>query len=559
MSTNQDVANMLIKIANIKKANNDNRFSIGAYLKAATLVSNLSVPVTDLDLENTKGIGPKISSHIVEFLNSGKVKFIEDNQYLLESEPSQNIQDLLRIEGIGEKTAILIYQELKISTVEELKKVIDDGSISKIFKEKTIEKIKKGIEYLETTKGRIRLDQGIELASRIYTYLKPFVDRIEFCGSLRRTKETVGDVDFAVIAKVGVDVLQKFREMPIIDKVIDAGGEKKSSVWVEGVRIDCYVFTDDLFESGIMHLTGSDEHNKRLREMVISKGWILSQYGLYNRGEDNKRIGQRLDDGTEKGIYNLLGLQWIPPEHREGNIEIKKYAIGNEVPLLEEEDIKFDFHVHSTWSDGVSSIRENVLQAIKEGLSGIAICDHSQSLKIAKGLSIDRLKEKIKEVELLRKEFPKFKIFMGSEVDIKSDGTLDYPDEILDKLDVVVASIHTSTKKDVTDIYKIAIETGKVDIIGHITGRMINDRPGLDLNIEQVLKACATNNVAIELNCQPNRLDANDVILKRCKQLGIKIALGSDAHEKNQISYVKTFGLWIGRRAWLTKDDLFYV
>jgi len=550
---NQSVAKALSEIAAIKKALGDNKFAVGAYYKAATFVANLAAPIAEVDLENTKGIGEKISRSIKELLSTGKIQFIVDNQRYLQAD--QKVEELQRVEGIGEKTALVIYHKLGISTLEQLKKAVADGSISAAFKDKTVEKIKRGIEYLETTKGRIRLDEGMALAFKIYQYMKPFVKRIEFCGSLRRSKETVGDVDFAIVAQNGVDALRKFEQMPIVTKIIDSG-DKKSSVWVNGVRVDCYVFTDDLFESGIMHLTGSDEHNKRLREIAISKGWILSQYGIYNRGSDNKRTGDRLDDGTETGIYKLLGLEWIPPEHREGNIEIVKYALGNLVPLLQSSDIESDYHVHSTWSDGTNSVRENVEFAIANGFKRIAICDHSQSLKIAKGLSVERLQEKIAEIKQLRKEFPNIKILIGTEVDIKGDGSLDYPDEVLQQLDIVVAAIHTNTKKDVTEIYQTAIRSGKVHVIAHITGRMINERPGLEMNVEEVLKTCAQYNVAIELNCQPNRLDANDAILKRCKALGVKISLGSDAHEKNQIKYVKSFGLWISKRAWLTKDDL---
>jgi DNA polymerase (family 10) len=551
---NQIIANALEDVAKIKKALGANQFSIGAYKKAAIFVANLQVPVKDIDFENTKGIGPKIAENIKEFLSTGKIQFIEDNLTHLQSD--QKIEELLRVEGIGEKTALQIYQKLNISTIDQLKKSLEDGTLSTVFKEKSIEKIKRGLEYLETTKGRIRLDQAIEIALKIYNYMKPFVDRIEFCGSFRRSKETVGDIDFAIIAKDNGDVLTVFENMPGIDKVIDSG-DKKTSVWMGGVRIDCYLFTKDIFESGILHLTGSDEHNKQMRIYAIAKGWILSQYGLYKRDEEDKRTGDRLDDGTEKDIYRLLGFEWIPPEHREGNIEFEAYRLGQTVKIVEAADITSDYHIHSTWSDGKSSIRENIEFAISKGLKTIAICDHSQSLKIAGGLSIERLKEKIQEIKLLRPLYPQINILAGSEVDITSDGVLDYPYEILDELDIVIAAIHSSVKKDVTEIYKNAIRSGKVDIIAHITGRLINNRPGHEMDVEEVLKECVKHNVAVELNCQPCRLDANEFILKSCKRLGVKVSFGSDAHEKNQISFVKSFGVWIARRAWLTKENIY--
>lgn len=383
----------------------------------------------------------------------------------------------------------------------------------------------------------------------------PYVLRIDVGGSFRRSAETVGDIDIAIIAK-NANSLKKFEQMPIVDSVIDSG-EKKSSVWIKGVRVDCYAFSEENFESGLMHLTGSADHNKRLREIAISKGLILSQYGLYKR-DGNERTGDRLDNGTEKDIYRLLGLHWVPPEHRSGQDEIQRYKLDQEIVIsLNKSNIVSDHHIHSTWSDGKSSIEEIIQFAINQGLEEIAITDHSQSLKIAKGLSINDLLKRNKEIDILRIKYPMIKILKGSEVDIKSDGSLDYPDEILDQLDFVIASIHTNTQKDVTETYVKAIQTGKIHTIGHIIGRIINEREGHLVNVETVLQACKQSNVAIELNCQPNRLDANEMILKRCKSLGVKISLGSDAHEKNQILYVKTFGLWMAKRSWLTVDNIF--
>jgi len=552
MQNNKAVADILNDISKIKQSKGDNKFSIGAYRKAAMFVSNLSSPIEDLDLDNTKGIGPKIANHIKEFLQTQKVQFIEDNRDCLA--PTVRISQLTKIEGIGDKTALKIEQELNITTVEDLKKAVDDGRLAQIFKEKTIENIKKGIEYVEKTRGRIRLDQGIEMAMKIYHYMKPFVENIEFCGSIRRSRETVGDIDVA-ITSTNSEVLRKFETMPIVDKIIDSG-DKKSSIWIDGVRVDCYVFKKEFFESGVMHLTGCAGHNERLRAIAKSKGMILSQYGLYRRGPNDERTDERIDDGTEKGIYKALGFEWIPPEHREDHEEYTKYQLGKVVPLLTKNDIEYDMHIHSVYSDGTSTIEDNIKFAIEKGLKGIAICDHSQGLKIAKGLLPETLQKKNKEIDELRIKYPNIRIFKGAEVDIKSDGTLDYPYEVLDTLDFVVAAIHTHTKKDVTEAYKKVIQSGKVNTIAHITGRYIHEREGHVFNLEEVLQECKKYNVAIELNCQPKRLDANEQILKRCKSLGIKITFASDAHEKGQIVYTKSFGFWIAKRAWLTKDDL---
>lgn len=551
---NQVVANMLLDIANIKSAKGANKFSVGSYRKAAKFITHLTQPITELDYQNQKGIGPKIAASIEEFLSTGKVQWIEDNKDHLQA--NTKIEELVKVEGIGEKTALKIHEALGITTIVELKAVIEDGSISQVMKPKSIEKVVKGLEYLEKTKGRLRLDTALILAMQIHECIKPHCKRIEVCGSIRRSKETVGDVDFAIIPKVDASTtLRAFEAMPMVDKVIDSG-DKKSSVWINGVRCDAYVWDEDVFESGMMHLTGSDEHNKYLRILAIRKGWMLSQYGIYRRGEDDKRTGDRLDDGTEKGIYKMLGLEFVPPEHREGPQEIDRYVLGSVVPIIKESDITQDLHAHSTWSDGSSSIEDMVAAAKALGLKAIAICDHSQSLKIAKGLTPDRLRERNKLIDELRKSCCDFSILKGSEVEIRSDGTLDYPDDILDELDVVVAARHNQID-DATEAYVKAIQSGKVNIIAHITNRIIGKRAGHNLNIERVLKECALHNVAIELNCQPDRLDADSYVLQRCKTLGVKISFASDAHHKGAINYVKTFGLWIGRRGWISKDDIY--
>lgn len=550
---NQQIANVLYDIAKVKEKNGDNRFSVGAYRKAAHQIVNSPIPIDQLDYKNLKGIGEKIAKHIEEFLTTGKVQFIEDNISKLNS--SQKIDELLRIEGIGEKKALKLYEELQITTIEELKKSIESGDILKVFKEKTVESIKKGIEYLDTTRGRIRLDEGINLAIQIYSYMRPYVNRIDACGSIRRSKITVGDIDIAVTAKNSpAEVFEKFQTMPIITKVIDSG-DKKVSVWISGVRCDCYVFGEDHYEAGLQHLTGSADHNAKLRAVAKAKGYKLSQYGLVKVKEDESE--ERIDNGEEKDIYNKLGFEWIPPEFREGTTEFEIYRTGNLLPVLvNEKDIVADFHIHSNYSDGSNSIEDIVRYSIEKGLKKIAITDHSQSLKIANGLSIERLQQQWAEIDELRKKYPQITILKGSEVDIKSDDSLDYPDEVLKQFDVVIASIHTHTTQDVTEKYLNVIKSGKAHILGHLTGRMINERPGYKLNVEAILQACKQYNVAVEFNCQPMRLDVDDVIMKRCKQLGVKIAIGSDAHAKEQIVYAKTFGVWITKRAMLSKDDL---
>jgi len=546
---NKNVANVLTDIAKIKKAKKDNRFSIGAYNKAAHFVIHSPQPIDQIDYHNVKGIGTKIAAHIDEFISTGKIQFREDNIDLLDA--SSKIDDLLRIEGVGEKTALHIYNTLKISTVDELKEAIDNGKINEVLKEKSIANILKGIDYIDKTRGRIRLDEGLDIAVKIYSYMKPYAKRIEAGGSIRRSTITVGDVDIAIVPLNNAkEVLEKFSQMPIVDDIIDIG-DKKTSVWINGTRSDCYVFEEDNFEAGMQHLTGSATHNQKIRAIAKSKGLMLSQYGL-------KKGDKRIDNGTEEDIYHKLGFEFIPPEHRDGTTEFVDYKKGNQVPeLLTEADVTADYHIHSRWSDGKHSIEDIVQFAIMQKFKTIAITDHSQSLKIAKGLTIEKLRERNQEIDRLQKKYPQIKILKGAEVDIKADGSLDYPDEILDELDIVLAAIHTKTSGDVTDRYLQVIQSGKINIVSHLIGRIINERKGHTLNIERILQACKDNNVALEFNCQPNRLDIDDSIMSRCKEHGIKVAIGSDAHSKEQLVYAKSFGVWISKRAKLTKENLY--
>jgi DNA polymerase (family 10) len=379
--------------------------------------------------------------------------------------------------------------------------------------------------------------------------LKKYTEKIEPAGSLRRMKETIGDIDILASGRNNIEIIEKFTTLPMIKEIL-AKGDTKASVIVKtnNLQVDLRVVDNSCFGAALQYFTGSKAHNIKLRTLAKEKGLKISEYGIF-KGE------RKIAGKTEEEIYKTLGLVWIPPELREDRGEIEA-ALENKLPILvKEEDIKGDLHVHSKYSDGVETIEEIAIAGKNLGYEYIGISDHSKTSKIAGGLDEESLKKRNEEIDRINAKIKGIRILKGMEVDILGDGSLDYSDKILEELDFVIAAIHQGFKKNVTERIKKAIENPYVDIIAHPTGRLLSGREGYEIDIEEVIEYASKFNVVLEINCYPDRLDLNDIHILKAKKKNIKFSLGTDSHNIGMLKYIR-FGIGIAKRGWLTKEEI---
>jgi DNA polymerase (family 10) len=552
---NQEIGQIFRDIAKILEIKGENVFRIRAYERAAENIENLTENIENFikeeRLTEIPGIGKDLSERIKEYLRTGKIKAYEE----LKKSVPEGLLDLLKIPSVGPKTAKLLYERLKIKNIPDLEKAIKNNKLEGIFgiKEKTIENISKGIEIIKRGRERMHLGMAIQLADEFINDLKklPQVKKISPAGSLRRQKETVRDIDILVVSDKPQKVMEAFVALPLVREVL-AKGETKSSVrTADDVQLDCRVVEANSFGAALLYFTGSKNFNIKLRQMAIKKGLKINEYGVFKK--------DRLVAGaTEEEIFKLLGMTYVEPELREDTGEIE-LAQQNKLPhLIELKDIKGDLHVHSNWSDGGNSISEMAGAARKLGYSYIAITDHSQSLGVARGLSVADLKKKKIEIQKLNKTLKNFRILYGTEVDIGSNGQIDYKDGVLREFDLVVAAIHTGFKQSREQLTKRLIracENRYVHIIAHLTGRLWGTRDAYDIDWDKVFKAAKDSNTHLEINAFPNRLDLNDLNSRRAKEMGIKLAIGTDAHAINQLRTMR-LGIAVARRGWLSRGDV---
>ncbi|MEO0094618.1 MAG: DNA polymerase/3'-5' exonuclease PolX [candidate division WOR-3 bacterium] len=552
MKKNREIAAIFNQIADALEYKGENVFKVVAYRKAARVLEEMTEDVEELlksgRLKTLPGIGKGMVEKIAEYLKTGKMqKYIEATKGI----PS-SLLELLNIQNLGPKTLALANKHLGVKDLRDLKRVIEDGSLAKLpqMGEKKVENIKKGIELYERSHERLSIAIAESVASNVVEYLKKNapVLQISPAGSLRRWKETIGDIDILVTGKDHKKIVDVFTKYPEAEQVISAG-ETKSSILVQGgIQVDIRIVDKKSYGAALQYFTGSKAHNVKLRSIAVSKKWKLNEYGLFE--------GTRAIAGEdEESVYKKLGLQWIPPELREDRGEVE-LAFQNKLPkLVEISDIKGDLQMHSNYSDSSATIEQLAIYAQQMGYEYILITDHSRSAKYAHGLEIERLYKQWEEIDTLNKKFKNFRILKGIEVDILPNGKLDYPDKILKELDMVVASIHQGFSKNVTERICSAMENPYIDIIGHPTGRLISKREGYTVDIEKVIKKAAETKTILECNAYPDRLDLNDVNLKRCKDLGVKVSIGTDAHSVEELKWMK-FGVATCRRGWLEKDDV---
>lgn len=556
---NQEIAQIFYNIADILEMKNV-QWKPAAYRKAARALESLSEPVEDVfkeggikALEDIPGIGERLAEKIIQYIKTGKIKEYEKLKKTL----PKGLIDMMNVQGIGPKKAQKLYKELHIKSVKDLEEAAKKHRIQKLetFKEKTEENILKGIEIFKQKKGRMLLGLALPQAREIISQLKKVkgVQQVEAAGSLRRMKETIGDIDILVTSKDHEAVMDAFTKMPSVKRIL-AKGETKSSVWLKtGLQVDVRVLDPSSFGSALQYFTGNKDHNIKLRAIAIKKGLKLSEYGLFTK-KGNKKVAGK----TEEEVYKKLGLPYIEPELRESMGEIDA-AKQKKLPyLVTLKDIKGDLHIHTNYSDGVNTVKEVAEACRKLGYDYMCVADHSKSTTIAHGLSEKQVDKQIDEIKKLNKKLRGIKVLTGTEVDILEDGSLDFPDKILKKLDVVTASVHRKfkmSKKQMTERIIKAMSNDNVDIIGHPTGRLIGKREGYDLDFDKLFKAAKDTKTVLEINSQPDRLDLNGYLVKEAVSKGVKLAVVTDAHSLVQLNFME-LGVAMARRGWCEKKDV---
>ena len=557
----KEVAEIFREIARILEIKDANPFRVRAYARAAQNIEGLGDSLVKMAQDNTltsiAGVGQDLAAKIKELVLTGELKYYEQ----LKKDTPGGLLDMLNISGLGPKTIKLIYSKLGIDSLEELAKAAARGDLSQLegIKEKTEKNILRGIEIFKEGQRETDLWSALEAAESIVSQLKRLkeVDSIEAAGSLRRRKARVGDIDILAVSNKPEAVMDKFIGLDSVTEVL-AKGHTKSSVVIDEpkIQVDLRVVDEKSYGAALVYFTGSKEFNIRLRQLAAREGYTINEYGAFlsNKKKDKKPLAGR----TEESVFSLVGLDYIEPELREGRGEIEA-ALKHELPkLIEKKDIKGDLHVHSDYSDGKNNIEEIVYAAKEQGYEYIGIADHSQSLKIAGGLSSSELAKKIEAVRRLSSKTKGIKVLCGTEVDILSDGSLDYPDSLLKELDFVIAAIHSGfkqPKKKQTQRLVAACKNKYTNIIAHPTGVLKGMRDAYELDFQELFKAATDYGIALEINCHPRRMDLDDLRVMRARALGIKLFIGTDSHHISQLAYMG-LGLSIARRGWLRKNDV---
>ena len=549
---NTDIAKVFQDIADLLELEGENVFKIRAYQRAAHAIEHLPREIEQLlkeggSLRDIPGVGEAIAKKTTELVTTGHLGYYEE----LKAEFPPGISTLLDIRGIGPKTALRLVTELGISSVEDLETAILNGRVAALPRmgDKLAQNILHHIQALRRKEQRIPLGLAVLTVDEILPVLsrETGVRNLTPAGSLRRFRETVGDIDIMGTADDTEKVLQMFVRLPQVSQVLAVGSTKTSVIVTRGFQVDLRLMEHAQFGSLLQHFTGSKQHNIILREQAHRRGLKLSEYGITVLATEVTETF-----ATEEAFYRRLGLQFIPPELREGGQEIEMAEQGKLPCLVELSDIKGDLHVHTEWSDGHGSIEEMALAARQRGYRYLAITDHSAGRGIAHGLTAERLRQQLAEIKRLNQSLEGIHILSGSEVDIRADGSLDFDDELLSQLDVVVASVHSAMGQDearMTQRVIRAMNNPHVDILGHPTCRLLGERPPVAIDMEAVFQAARQSNTALEINAMPSRLDLKDVHIQRAKELGGKLVISTDAHSSEQLDHIR-FGVGMARRGW---------
>jgi len=553
--TNDEVANLLRRIADMLQIKGEVVYKSIAYRRAADNIAALGLDLHEVqregNLRDIPGVGQALSKKLTELLTTGRLQYYER----LEEQVPPAVLSLLAIPDVGPKTVKLMWERLGIMSVAEAERAARSGELRHLpgLGQKSEQRILRGIQLLHRRSERIPLGTAWPLAQELLAALTslPDVERVAAAGSLRRMRATVGDLDLLIASREPAPVMAAFGRLPQVERVDLSGDTKTTVILRNGLQVDLRVLPPARYGSLLQYFTGSQAHNVRLRGLAQDRGLSLSEYGF-------KRDDEEILCPEEIDVYQTLGLQLIPPELREDRGEIEAAEQGRLPDLVELGDLRGDLHCHSDWSDGACTIEEMALAAIARGYEYLLISDHTQSLGIANGLNVERLRQQQQAIASVNARHPGFRLLHGCELEIMADGSLDFPDQVLAELDIVVASIHSGLRQDrdtITRRVLSAVRNPHVDIIGHPTGRLLGQREPSEVDIEAVLREAARHGTIIEVNAIPARLDLDDVYIRQAKDLGVRLAVNSDAHSIDGLDTIR-FGIATARRGWAEARDI---
>lgn len=555
--TNPQLAEIFTRIADLLEIKGEVIYKILAYRKAAESLENLGRDASAVwregKLTEIPGVGKAIAEKLDELFSTGRLEFLEK----LEAEVPPTLVDVLQVPDLGPKKVALFWKQLGVTNLSELEAAARAGRLRDLpgMGEKSEARIIAGIEALARRTDRVPLGKAWPFAQQLLAFLRglPGVQEAQIGGSLRRMRSTVGDLDLLVAAADSAPVMQAFTNHPEIVRVSGQGETKASVEFSHNLRAQLWVHPPERFGTALQYATGSKDHNVRLRELALKKGLSLSDQAFL------RPDGTELLCDSEELVYDTLGLPWIPPELREDRGEVQAALAGELPELIQISDVQAELHSHSTWSDGRLSIKQMAEAAQRRGMKILAITDHSASLGVAGGLSIDEIKSQRVEMEAVQAELgDSIRLLQGCEVEIRADGALDFPDETLASLDIVIASLHSSLRQprpQVTERLLKAIRNPHVDLIAHPTGRMIPNREGADLDMDAVLSEATKNQVALEINAHPSRLDLDEVYARRAIESGVLLGINTDAHGESDLDMLR-FGVATARRGWVQAEEV---
>jgi DNA polymerase (family 10) len=546
---NTEVADLLDRLGELVEASGEDRFKVIAYHRAATSIRTMEEDVAQVwregRLEEIKFVGSGIAKKIDEYLRTGRLHLLEEMQ----SKVPPGVPALMKVQGIGPRTAYRLSHGLGITSVEELEKALESGRLDGEFGPTVRESFTVGIKKMRSFEKRMLLPEAEGTFQKLESYLTGLGIVVGMAGSLRRGRSTVGDID---LLSTDGRVIEAVSECPGVAQVLEKGPKRASVKLESGVQVDVRLFTKEEYGAALMYFTGSKDHNIALRSIAMQKGWKLNEYGLFT-GE-----GGRLGGATEEEVYGKLGLSYIPPEIRENRGEIEAAAKGNLPDLVKSEDIRGDLHVHTTWSDGSAELEAMVMAAKERGYEYMAVSDHSVSARVANGLSEERFRRQWKAIDELNERVKPFRVLKSVELEIKGDGSLDFDRRFLDEFDLVGASLHQNFRQDAAKLTERVVKAlchPSVDFLCHPTNRLVGKREGNPIDAGKVIAAARDNGKMLEIDGEPDRLDMDEVWARRAMEEGVPVVVDSDAHSVGQLDNA-CYGVTVARRAWLEAKDV---